>query len=88
MGPIYYSAVVVAEAIGASNASQVQDLGANNGDPNTPAYAIYENGQPVRVLLVNFIDDPSGSSDVTAGISIGGGQTGASGATPASVKVK
>jgi hypothetical protein len=78
----------VAEAIGASNASQVQDLGANNGDPNTPAYAIYENGQPVRVLLVNFINDPSGNSDVTAGISIGGGQTGLPGATPASVKVK
>lgn len=88
MGPIYYSAIVVAEAIGPSGNAQVIDLGANNQDPNTPAYAVYENGQPVRMVLVNFIDDASGNSDVTAAISVGGGQTGVAGATPASVKVK
>lgn len=88
VGPIYYSALVVAEAIGSSGNAQVIDLVANGGELLTPAYAIYENGQPVRMLLVNFVDDPSGNSDITASISVGGGQTGVPGATPASVKVK
>lgn len=57
------------------------DLGANGGNEFTPAYAIYENGVPVRVALFNYITDPSGASDYTASVSVGN-------ATPASVKVK
>jgi hypothetical protein len=81
VGPIYYSALVVAEALGSSNTAQVLDLQANGGNDYTPGYAIYENGQPVRIALTNFISDPSGNSDYTASISIGG-------TVPAQVKVK
>jgi len=79
--PIYYSALIVAEALGPSNVAQVLDLQANGGNDYTPGYAIYENGQPVRIALTNFITDQSGNSDYTASISIGG-------AVPAQVKVK
>src|SRR6267154_4846376 len=61
-GPIYYSALIVAEALGSSNVAQVLDLQANGGNDYTPGYAIYENGQPVRVALTNFITDQSGNS--------------------------
>lgn len=77
----------MAEAIGASNISQIMDLQANAGNDLTPAYAIYENGNPVRVALFNFASDPSGANDITASVKIGGGALGAN-ATPAQVKVK
>ncbi|KAF5376683.1 hypothetical protein D9615_007846 [Tricholomella constricta] len=88
VGPIYYSALVLAETLGPSNGTQVLDLNANDGDIHTPGYAIYENGNPVRLALFNFVTDPSGASDLTVSISIGGGQTGQANATPAQVKVK
>jgi Glycosyl hydrolase family 79 C-terminal beta domain len=78
----------MAEVLGASNTSQVLDLNANGGNQFTPAYAIYENGTPVRVALFNYVTDSSGNSAITASISIGGGQTGQQNATPAEVKVK
>ncbi|KAG2052586.1 glycoside hydrolase family 79 protein [Suillus hirtellus] len=81
IGPVYYSALVVAEALGSSNIAQVLDLQANDGNDYTPGYAIYENGQPVRVALTNFVTDPDGDSDYTASISIGG-------TVPAQVQVK
>jgi hypothetical protein len=43
-----------------------------NGDEFTPGYAIYENGHPTRVALINLVDDNSGASDYTASISVGG----------------
>ncbi|KAH6912147.1 glycoside hydrolase superfamily [Coprinopsis sp. MPI-PUGE-AT-0042] len=88
IGPIYYSALVMAEALGPSNAAQVLDLEANNHDIYTPAYAIYEKGIPVRVLLFNFITDPSGANDIVASISIGGNSTGQAVSTPTQVRVK
>ncbi|KAH7882118.1 glycoside hydrolase family 79 protein [Phlebopus sp. FC_14] len=81
IGPIYYSALFVAEALGPSNKSQVLDLNMNGGNEFTPGYAIYENGQPTRAVLINYVDDPSGASDYTASISVGN-------ASPAQVKVK
>ncbi|KIJ61735.1 glycoside hydrolase family 79 protein [Hydnomerulius pinastri MD-312] len=81
VGPIYYSALFVAEALGPSNQSQVLDLNMNGGNEFTPGYAIYENGQPTRVALVNYVTDKSGASDYTASISIAG-------TNPAQVKVK
>ncbi|THH18224.1 hypothetical protein EW146_g2709 [Bondarzewia mesenterica] len=88
IGPAYYAALVMSEALGPSNASQVADLFPNNADIYTPAYAIYENGNPTKVALFNYITDPSGATDINVAISIGGGQTGQSNATPAQVKVK
>ncbi|KAJ6540793.1 hypothetical protein DFH09DRAFT_63429 [Mycena vulgaris] len=82
VGALYYSALVMAEALGPSNQSQVLDLPIANISSYTPVYGIYENGTPKRVAIFNYLDDPSGANDVQAVISI-------SGATmPASVKVK
>lgn len=73
--------MVVAETIGASGKAQIMDLNANGGNELTPAYAVYENGKPVRVALFNYITDPSGGSTYTATIALGD-------ATPAQVQVK
>lgn len=51
-------------------------------------YAIYENGTPTKVALFNYITDPSGASNYTAYVTIGGGDTGQSSATPSQVDVK
>ncbi len=64
----------MAEALGSSQTgSQITDLNANNGSIYTPAYAIYESGNPVRVALFNYITDPSGASNYTASIYAGDG---------------
>ncbi|KAJ7434772.1 glycoside hydrolase family 79 protein [Mycena galericulata] len=89
VGPIYYSALAMAEAIGPSNTTQVLDLQLNGDNEFTPGYGIYENGNPVRVALFNYITDPSGASDVTAVISVASAAgAGGGGATPTQVKVK
>ncbi|KAJ7090786.1 hypothetical protein B0H15DRAFT_836879 [Mycena belliarum] len=82
IGPLYYTALAMAEAMGPSNNTQVLDLQIQGLSAQTPVYGIYENGTPVRVAIVNYIDDPSGANDVKAVISIAGGTV------PASVKVK
>ena len=83
-----YSVLVVAEALGKSNTSRVVDLWPNSGNPHTPAYAIYEHDNLARILLINYMTDPSGANDYTASISVGGGDTNTPNAVPASVKVK
>ncbi|KAF5375774.1 hypothetical protein D9757_008978 [Collybiopsis confluens] len=88
IGPIYYSTLILAETFVLSNQSQILDLGANGNNIHTPASAIYEKGNPVRVALFNYITDPSEASDYTASIAIGGGQTGTANGTPSQVKVK
>lgn len=88
IGPVYYSALVMSEILGPSNASQVVDLFANSANIYTPAYAIYENGNPTKVALFNYVTDSSGATDYTAVIAIGGGDSGQTAATPSSVKVK
>ncbi|KAG6864519.1 hypothetical protein C0991_008981 [Blastosporella zonata] len=88
VGPTYYSALVTAESIGPSNITQLMDLGANNGNEYTPAYAFYENGNPVRVGIINYVTDPTGASDLQVQIAIGGSGVGQSNQTPASVQVK
>lgn len=87
-GPIFFSALVVAEALGSTGTAQLIDLNANNGNVYTPVYAIYEQGNIARVALFNYVTDPSGGSTYTASISIGGGQSGQGNGTPGSVKVK
>jgi hypothetical protein len=80
IGPIYYAALVTAEAIGSSGKAQVQDIFPNNGNEFTPGYAIYEDGQPVRVALLNYINDPSGANNYQASISVP--------SNPSSIKIK
>lgn len=65
--------LMVAEALGGANHSQVIDLGLNEGSDVTPGYAIYENGQPQRVVLINYMNDGgSGAGTYTAYIHVGG----------------
>ena len=85
VGPVYYSALVMAEVLGPHNASQISDITQNI---NTPIYAIYENGAPTKLALFNFVTDPTGASTYNAVISIGGGSTGQSNAIPSQVQVK
>lgn len=72
-----YGMLMVAEALGSSNASQVVDLYLNNDNMYTPGYAIYENGEPSKVLLLNYMADSSGASDLIVNVVIGGGNFGA-----------
>ena len=85
VGPIYYSALAMAETLGPHNLSQVSDITQNI---NTPIYAVYENGAPTKLALFNFVTDPTGASTYNAVISIGGGSSGQSNATPSQVQVK
>lgn len=79
---------MIAEAFGKTGNAQIVDLYSNSNNDNTPGYAIYENGNPVRVVLFNYIDDSTGANDYTANIAIGGQQTGQASTTPSSVQVR
>ena len=62
----------MAEALGSSNASQILDLLPNNQNIYTPAYAIYDRGNLARVLLFNYVTDPTGASDLTVQLDLTG----------------
>ncbi|KAJ6507835.1 hypothetical protein C8R47DRAFT_1208860 [Mycena vitilis] len=67
IGPVYYSALIVAEVFGKSNQSRIIDLQMNNDSIYTPGYAVYDlNDTLSRLALINYITDPSGNSDYTA----------------------
>ncbi|KAG8706428.1 hypothetical protein FRC09_002416 [Ceratobasidium sp. 395] len=87
-GAIFYSSLVAAEAFGRTGNSQIVDLAMNDNNDFTPGYAIYENGNPTKLVLFNYITDPTGNNDYTANIAVGGGQTGLPSATPNSIKVR
>ncbi|KAI1796295.1 glycoside hydrolase family 79 protein [Ganoderma leucocontextum] len=87
-GPIFYSSIFVAEALGRSGSARVKDLLPNGENDQTPAYAVYENGKLARMALINFMTDSSGANDYTATISVGGGNLNEPNGVPASVKVK
>lgn len=82
IGAVYYSVLVMAEAFGSSNTSQIIDLLGNEANEFTPQYAIYERGQLSKIALFNYVDDPSGASDYVATINVAGGNV------PRQVKVK
>ncbi|KAJ7757812.1 glycoside hydrolase family 79 protein [Mycena maculata] len=73
IGPVYYSALIVAEVFGTSNQSRIIDLQMNNNNTFTPGYAIYDGNLLSRLALINFISDPTGASDYTATISVDSG---------------
>lgn len=86
--PIFYSTLVVSEALSKTGTAQVVDLGLNGGNDQTPGYAIYENGTVARLVLINYMTDPSGANTYTALISVGNTGVGETVATPAQVTVK
>ncbi|KAI0744491.1 hypothetical protein C8Q76DRAFT_1775 [Earliella scabrosa] len=81
VGPIMYSTLFMAEALGTSNTSRVVDLFANDANEFTPGYGIYEHDSLARVALVNFMQEQNGMGAYSAAISVDGG-------VPAQVKVK
>ena len=85
---MFYASLIVAETLGSTGQARVVDLGLNNNSPLTAGYVIYESDTPARVALFNYNSDPSGASNYTAYISVGGNSTGQSNATPSSVQVK
>lgn len=68
-GPIFYSTLVVAEALASVEemetnplpTSSVKDLGIES-DFNA-AYAVYEEGEVQKLVLINMVNDPSGRND-------------------------
>ena len=88
VGAIFYASLVVAEALGSSGTAQVVDLFSNSANDFTPGYAIWENGTLARMVLINFMTDPSGANDYTAQISVGGVSTGEAVSTPSQVYTK
>jgi len=88
VGPMYYVSLIMSEVLGSSNASQVVDLNMNGNNQFTPGYAIYEGGSPTRLALFNFISDPSGASNYTAQIAIGGSGAQQPNASPSQISVR
>lgn len=86
IGPVYYSTVVMAEALGKNDNTQVYELGANSGSIYTPAYAFYQNNKPVRIGLFNYVTDPTGNSAITAQINVM--NVNQADETPQTIKVK
>ena len=70
VGPVFYSALIVAEAFGSSGTAQIVDMQVDN--IFTPAYAIYENGNLARMALFNYVTDPSGASTYTVSVAVAG----------------
>ncbi|KZV95698.1 hypothetical protein EXIGLDRAFT_834178 [Exidia glandulosa HHB12029] len=68
VGPVMYSIVAMAEALGKTGTARVADLKANGDNPYTPAYTIYENNQPARMVFLNYMSDPTGAHDYTVRI--------------------
>lgn len=85
---MYYVSLIMAEVLGSSNQSQVVDLFMNSNNMFTPGYAIYENGNPTRVALFNFVTDSSGASNYTATIAVGGSGASQPNASPSQVSVR
>ncbi|KAJ7238587.1 glycoside hydrolase family 79 protein [Mycena haematopus] len=84
VGPVYYSALIVAEVFGKSNKSRILDMQMNNDSMYTPGYAIYDSDILSRLALINYITDSSGNSDFTATLSFDAQNM----QTPTEVKVK
>ncbi|CAE6422766.1 unnamed protein product [Rhizoctonia solani] len=73
---------------GSVGTSRIMDLNPNNGENLTPGYVVYEDGQPTRLLFINYVDDPSGGHDMWVRVQIGGGETQQPPASPPRVRVK
>ncbi|PPR05779.1 hypothetical protein CVT24_006842 [Panaeolus cyanescens] len=65
VGSIYYSTIVLAEALGTSNTSRVIDL-TSSTSPYTPAYAVYEHDTLSKLVLMNYMDDLQSNTHTTS----------------------
>lgn len=90
VGPVFYSSIFVAEALGPTGDAQLVDLTSFITSPSvtsdtapptsiyTPVYAIYEHGVPMRLVAFNFVTDTSGSSTVQFQFRLAGGEVSSS----------
>jgi len=81
VGSVYYASLVLAEAFGKTNTSRIVDLWGNSGSLLTPQYAIYEKDILNKVALFNYMDDPTGASDLRVTLNVPTG-------VPGVIKVK
>ncbi|GJJ09247.1 hypothetical protein Clacol_003469 [Clathrus columnatus] len=88
IGPMYYAALIVAEAFGSSSTAQVADLFINNNNTNMAGYVIYQNGKLATVVLINYATDPTGASDFTAQLAIDGSGLNLPNASPPNIFVR
>ncbi|KAI0830341.1 glycoside hydrolase superfamily [Trametes gibbosa] len=88
VGPVFYSTLFMAEALGTTNTSRVADLAANGGNTLTPAYAIYEGHTLARIVLINFMNEQGGIGSYNVTLSVGGDEVNEPNNTPTQVKVK
>ncbi|GJJ14346.1 hypothetical protein Clacol_008610 [Clathrus columnatus] len=88
VGSMYYSALIVAEALGSSGNARVADLRLNGGSDTTPGYVIYEGDVPSRMVLFNYVTDPSGANNYTAQISVDGQAVGKPNGTPPQIMAR
>ncbi|KAF9036340.1 hypothetical protein BJ165DRAFT_1533176 [Panaeolus papilionaceus] len=73
VGAVYYSTIILAEALGKTNTARVVDLRSNADSEYTPAYAIYENDILNKVALFNYIDDlQTGTNTIRVTINVPG----------------
>ncbi|KAH7106564.1 hypothetical protein BKA62DRAFT_299249 [Auriculariales sp. MPI-PUGE-AT-0066] len=68
VGPPMYAALVASEFIGSSGQTRIADLQLNDNNTYMAGYVAYEDNQPVRVLLINYMSDSTGAHDYTARI--------------------
>ncbi|EJD47766.1 hypothetical protein AURDEDRAFT_163225 [Auricularia subglabra TFB-10046 SS5] len=76
VGPPMYAILAVAEALGPTGKARVAEITQDDKplDNLTPGYVIYENNQPARLLLINYMSDPTGAHDYMARIAWNGAQ--------------
>ncbi|KAH7103137.1 hypothetical protein BKA62DRAFT_69091 [Auriculariales sp. MPI-PUGE-AT-0066] len=72
VAPPFYAILIASEFIGPNGNTRVGDLKMNEENAFMAGYVLYENNQPVRVLLINFMDDPSGAHDLTVRLQTNG----------------
>lgn len=82
IGPLFYSTLVAAEIFGTTGTARIVDLNANNGNPTSPAYAIYENNAVTKFAIFNYLDDPTGANNNLVNITL------SDNTVPSSVAVK
>ncbi|KAH7103897.1 hypothetical protein BKA62DRAFT_828089 [Auriculariales sp. MPI-PUGE-AT-0066] len=72
VAPPMYAILVSSEVLGPTNQARVADIGLNNNNTNMAGYVVYENNQPVRMVLINYMSDTTGALDYTARVQVNG----------------
>ena len=77
-GPIFYSNLVIAEALASVTGELTRVMDLNAGQDVIAAYGIFEGTDtplPQKAVLINMINDPSGANTWTANLPVAQGVT-------------